>query len=354
LTLSNQTLASLGWSNLLNQAALELNLDNTQPVRIVAMHRDAIDVIGEEFSGRIPRAHEAGGADNQRLTVGDWLLVDKYSRRMRAMLPRKSLFKRRAAGTGVQTQMIAANVDTLLVVTSANQDFNVARLERYLALAHEAEVAPVVLITKADLCENPHDYVAKAASLMPGLMAEAIDARDPNLLNVLKPWLGAGQTLAVLGSSGVGKSTIVNTLMGGVIQETQGIREDDAKGRHTTTGRSLHQLATGAWLMDTPGMRELQIMDAAGGVGAVFADIAELEAACRFSDCTHVSEPDCAIRAALEAGTLDEARLKRYGKLLREERRNTEAVHLAHQRVKSFGKKVKASYQHKLNRTRQW
>lgn len=353
MTSKPETLASLGWSNALNQAALELNEPDAMPVRVMAVHRDALEVAGETVAGRILPAHDIDD-DAQRPTIGDWILIDPRTHKPRAVLPRKSLFKRRAAGVDARAQLIAANVDTVLIVTSANQDFNVARIERYLALAHDAEVAPVVLITKADLCEDPHDFVARASALMPGLLAEAIDARDPALLKTLKPWLGAGQTLAVLGSSGVGKSTIVNTLMGETIQDTQGIREDDAKGRHTTTGRSLHKLATGAWLMDTPGMRELQIMDAAEGIEAVFADIADLEASCRYSDCTHANEPACAIRTALEDGTLDPARLTRYRKLQREERRNTEQVHEAHKRVRAFGKRVKASFQHKLNRTRQW
>lgn len=353
MTQSNETLTGLGWSPVLSRAAFELNIENAIPARVIAVHRDALEVAGEAFSGRIPPAHDAE-SDEDRPTTGDWILIDERTHRPRAVLPRKSLFKRRAAGTDARTQLIAANVDTLLIVTSANQDFNVARIERYLALAHEAEVAPVVLITKADLCDDPHGYVAKASALMPGLLAEAIDARDPALVKILRPWLGAGQTLAVLGSSGVGKSTIVNTLMGDSVQDTQGIREDDAKGRHTTTGRSLHKLATGARLMDTPGMRELQIADVAAGIEAVFEDVAALEASCRYSDCTHSNEPDCAIRAALESGDLDPDRLKRYRKLQREDRRNTEAVHEAHKRVRAFGKRVKASFQHKLNRTRQW
>jgi ribosome biogenesis GTPase len=353
LTATTETLASLGWSNTLNQAALNLNIENAIPVRVMAVHRDALEVAGEGAANRIPPPHDIED-DDERPTAGDWILIDARTHRVRAVLTRNSLFRRRAAGTDARTQLIAANVDTLLIVTSANQDFNVARIERYLALAHEAEVAPVVLITKADLCDDPHDFVAKASALMPGLLVEAIDARDPSLLKTLKPWLGAGQTLAVLGSSGVGKSTIVNTLMGQSVQETQGIREDDAKGRHTTTGRSLHKLATGAWLMDTPGMRELQIAGVADGIEAVFEDIAALEASCRYSDCTHANEPGCAIRVALESGDLDADRLKRYRKLQREDRRNTEAVHEAHKRVRAFGKRVKASYQHKLNRTRQW
>lgn len=320
--------------------------------RVTAVHRDALEVLGPQIAGRIRSEREEGPGGPP--TVGDWVLLDRGTRRVATVLPRTSLFQRKAAGLTVRAQAIAANVDTLLIATSANQDFNVARLERYLALAKEAAVTPVILVTKADLSPDAAGYAARARALLPGLVAEAVDARDPDLARQLKPWLAPGQTLALLGSSGVGKSTVVNTLMGAALQATHGIREDDAKGRHTTTGRSLHRLATGAWLMDTPGMRELQIVDVASGVQAVFADVAALAAACRFSDCGHGGEPGCAVAAALADGSLDPARLKRYEKLRREERRNSEAIHEKRARIKGFGRMARASYQRKLSETRGW
>jgi ribosome biogenesis GTPase len=218
----------------------------------------------------------------------------------------------------------------------------VARLERYLALAHEAGVTPVVVLTKADLVDDPESYADKARRLMPGLLVECLDALDPAAVSAaLTPWCGLGQTVALVGSSGVGKSTLVNTLAGAGL-ETRGIREDDARGRHTTTGRSLHRLAGGGWLIDTPGMRELQLTDAADGIAEVFDDIATLARSCRFSDCRHDTEPECAVRAAIESGTLDAARFERYRKLASEDRRNSEALHERRARDRAFGKMARA------------
>ena len=353
MTKTNETLAGFGWSHELERAARAAGADDLTPVRVIAVHRDALEVAGPTFAGRIP-APKGVEDEVDRPTAGDWLLLKPDTHGLAGILPRKSLFKRRAAGVDVRMQLIAANVDTALIVTSANVDFNAARLERYLALTLEAQVTPIVMITKADLCPDISPYLEAARGLMPGLLVESVDAREAPLTDLLGPWLAPGQTLVVLGSSGVGKSTIVNNLMSADIQQTQGVREDDVKGRHTTTGRSLHRLRTGAWLMDTPGMRELQITDVADGINAVFSDVATMMANCKFSDCTHANEPGCAIRTALADGTLQPDRLLRFQKLQREERHNTEALHLAHARNKAFGKKAKANFKAKLKRTRDW
>jgi ribosome biogenesis GTPase len=238
-------------------------------------------------------------------------------------------------------------------VTSANADFNIARLERYLALAADASVTPLVFITKADLVEDTSPFIDQARQLMPNLLVEAVDARSAESFDNLSMWLGTGQTLALVGSSGVGKSTILNTLKGTQSQQTNVIREDDAKGRHTTTNRSMHRLRAGAWLIDTPGMRELQIVDVDDGIDAVFADIVELASQCKFSDCRHNGEPGCAIRVALEQGVLDDDRLKRFEKLQREDRRNSETIAEAHARQQRFGRMTKRSFAEKLKR-REW
>jgi ribosome biogenesis GTPase / thiamine phosphate phosphatase len=345
-------LRDFGWSAHF-QAQLSPNELNVCAVRVVAVHRDALEVAGPSFEGRVLPLAPVDDDGETAATVGDWLLLDDETRRALRVLERRSVFKRKGAGRDRRVQLIAANVDTLLLVTSANQDFNPARLERYLALASEAEVMPVVVITKADLAGDAAAYVATARKLMPGLVVEAFDARSPDAAAQLAPWFAPGQTLALLGSSGVGKSTIVNSLAGHALQHTQGIREDDARGKHTTTGRSLHRLANGAWLMDTPGMRELQLIDVADGIDEVFEDVTQLFAACRFSDCTHDNEPGCAVQDALAAGTLEAERLRRYQKLQREERRNSESIADSRARAKNFGRMARRVFADKLKR-REW
>ncbi|MBP6012684.1 MAG: ribosome small subunit-dependent GTPase A [Alphaproteobacteria bacterium] len=339
------TLKDLGWHPHFEAQLSETERVEARAVRVMAVHRDALEVAGPSFEGRVPPLIE----DEEALaTVGDWFLIERHAPRALRVLEPRSVFKRKSAGTGRRVQLIAANVDTLLLVTSANQDFNPARLERYLALAAEAEVTPVVVITKADMAADAADYAVAARKLMPGLLVEALDARSGEAARVLAPWIGRGQTLALLGSSGVGKSTLVNSLSGHTLQATHGIREDDAKGRHTTTGRSLHRLASGAWLMDTPGMRELQLIDAASGIDEVFEDVAQLMTQCRFSDCTHGNEPGCAVQGALSSGALDADRLKRYRKLLREERHNSESIAESRARSRKFGKMAKGVFAEKL------
>lgn len=305
-------------------------------MRVIAVHRGVLEVIGPAFEGRVaPLGTETPA------TVGDWLVLDGGNRRPSRLLERRTLLQRKRPGEGREVQLIGANVDTLFLVTSANDEFNPARLERYLAIAREAEVTPVVVITKADLVADSRPYQVAARGLTPGLVVEAIDARSVPEIAALQPWLQPGQTVALLGSSGVGKSTLVNSLMGAEHQATAVIRETDARGRHTTTGRSLHRLAGGAWLLDTPGMRELQLVDAAEGIGEVFDDITALADACRFTDCRHESEPGCAIQGAIATGGLDPDRLGRYQKLVREERHNSESVAEARARFRSFGKVAK-------------
>jgi ribosome biogenesis GTPase / thiamine phosphate phosphatase len=348
MTNETDALADYGWSPFF-QSQLDPNESKTLvPVRVMVVHRTRLDVAGPEFTGRI--AGLDSGDEEGRATVGDWLLIDRVTRAPRRLLARKSLFKRKAAGTGRRVQLIAANVDTLFIVSSCNQDFNSARLERYLALAREAGVMPVVVLTKSDLADDPDTYATQAGKLMPGLLVESLDARSAAEVGRLRPWCGRGQTVALVGSSGVGKSTIVNTLAGTSIQSTAAIREDDAHGRHTTRGRSLHLLATGGWLLDTPGMRELQLTDVESGIEEVFADIIALADKCRFADCHHEAEPGCAIRAAIDEGRLDAERLKRFCKLAAEDARNSEAIHARKARERGFGKMMRSIQKDKKGR----
>jgi len=228
------------------------------------------------------------------------------------------------------------------VATSCNADFNVARLERYLALAHDAEVTPVILLTKADQAEDPAYYEDAARALGRDLEVIAFNAKGGTVMDVLAPWCGTGQTVALAGSSGVGKTTIANALTGGEA-DTQGIREDDARGRHTTTGRSLHRIPLGGWLIDTPGMRGLGVAEVSAGIDATFPEISELVDHCKFRDCAHETEPGCAVQAALAAGDINPDRLQRYKKLKREDALATENIAQARDRQKKFTKKVKTA-----------
>lgn len=343
-------LADLGW-NTFFQSQLEPGTDTAAvPARVMAVHRGALVVAGVGFDERSILPFSADAADaTAQATVGDWLLLDRASGEAVRLLARKSLFKRLAAGTEHKVQLIAANIDVLFIVTSCNQDFNPARLERYLALAADAGVTPVIVLTKADLTETPEDYVRTAARLQAGLMVETVDARDPGAVGALAAWCAHGQTVALVGSSGVGKSTLVATLSGAEIA-TKGIREGDAKGRHTTTARMLYRLPGGGWLLDTPGMRELQLGDARAGIDELFAEIADVAARCKFGDCAHDGEPGCAVAAALADGTLAAAQVARWRKLADEDAHNsaTMAQRRAHDRT--FGKQVRAAVRGKKQR----
>lgn len=334
-------LKDLGWSAFFQAQLDPDDLAAATPVRVMAVHRNGLVVEGPGVDQLIPPFVSDASDQATVATVGDWVLVDHDTFRPTRLLDRMSLFKRRSAGTGRMLQLIAANVDTLFIVTSCNQDFNVARLERYLALAREAEVMPVVVLTKADLMDTPEDFVGAAAKLLPGLTVDAVDARDPQNVAALEAWCGAGQTVALVGSSGVGKSTLINTLTGLGRIATQGVREDDDKGRHTTSARALHKLPTGGWLLDTPGMRELQLTDVKSGLDEVFTDVVDLAKACRFTNCSHETESGCAVLAAIESGELDEQRLKRWKKLIAEEARNTETLAERRARDRAFGKMIK-------------
>jgi len=334
----------MGWQAFFQQQLTLEEYQSTTIARIAAQHRSGFQLLTGTGTIKLTGTGTITLPQNPNfppMTVGDWILLDEEQKFVRC-LERSSLFQRKAAGTKASYQLIAANIDTLFIVCSLNDDFNLNRIERYLTLANEAQVEAVVVLTKADLCEDAETQRAEVQRLDPMLMVETVNALDSESVGQLSGWCKQGKTVAVMGSSGVGKSTLLNTLMATETQLTGGIREDDCKGRHTTTSRSMHQLPHGGLLIDTPGMRELQLTDCEAGVSETFSDIEEIARECRFSDCQHQSEPGCAIQSALSQGTIDERRLSNYFKLLREQARNSAT--LAEQRAasKQFGKMVRS------------
>lgn len=330
------TLTELGWKAYFQQ---QLTLDECEaslPARVFALDRSIIHLQATSEKIDSPLLPSMKG-----ITVGDWVLLDEqklYSR----TLERTTLFSRKSAGKKVDTQLIAANLDTVFIVSAMNMDFNLNRIERYLVLANEAGVQPVLVLTRLDSCTEPDTYRAQAQGLDSSIEVVLVNSLYAESVSQLNAWCSTGQTVALLGSSGVGKSTIVNTLLGKNVQDTHSIREDDSKGRHTTTGRSIHLLTEGGLLLDTPGMRELQLLSSEHGVDETFSEITKFAAQCKFSDCQHEYEPGCAVIKAIEEGRLEERRLASYKKLIREQAFN--AATLAEKRAKDrqFGRHVRS------------
>lgn len=327
------TLEKLGWQSFFSQQTDVDEMTATPPARVTEVHRTGFQVLGEHIDMIVPPGPDA--------TVGDWLMVNLELPIQSRVLERKSLIKRRAPGHDRQIQLIAANIDTTFIVTSCNQDFNIARLERYIALAFEADVDPVILLTKPDLSDAPESYLQQARTISDLVPVIALDARGDAPKSELAQWCKPGKTIAFLGSSGVGKSTLVNALSETQSIETQAIREDDAKGRHTTTRRQLYFLPNGCAVLDTPGMRELQLTDVASGLEDLFSDLHELSLNCRFRDCKHMSEPGCAVLAAVDDGTIARDRFERWQKLVAEEQFNTASLAERKSKDKTLGKTIR-------------
>lgn len=343
------SLARLGWRAFHSQQLTLEELDTAYPARVSSVHRSGLTVISERGTASVSVPPRIAEAAEVGITVGDWVLVEKDAPRVARRIEPGSVIVRSAAGTGHRQQAIAANLDTLFVVTSCNEDFNPSRLERYLAVAFDAQVTPVIVLTKTDLCEQVEHYLRQAAALSQGIAVVAVNATQPTCAAALEPWLHAGQTVAFVGSSGVGKSTLVNTLTGAA-QATAGIREDDSKGRHTTSAREMFALDSGAWVIDTPGMRELKVGAVQTGIESVFENIEALAANCRFRDCRHESEAGCAVLAAVASGQLDERRLASYHKLQREAAHAAMTKHERHARERKFGRMVASALRSKRQR----
>lgn len=314
-------LASLGWSTFFED---QLSPDEAglAPMRIATVHRSRMTAQSAEGPVRLQLPLQANTA---HYAVGDWVLVDPATDMLQRRLDRRTLLQRRTEG-GTVPQLIAANVDTLFIVSSCNADLNPARIERYLAVANEAGTTPVIVLTKVDQVTDTQPYRDQVTGLQRGVEIVMLNANTPEAALALAPWCAAGQTIALVGSSGVGKSSLLNTLAQKTAEEAQltgSIREDDARGRHTTTSRSLHAIAGGGWAIDTPGIRTLHVSDISVGLDLLFTEIAELVPDCRFRNCTHVHEPGCAILAAVADGRLDGQRVERWRGLQEENRLNT-------------------------------
>jgi ribosome biogenesis GTPase len=313
-------LAALGWDAERESQFSPHRPDGLVPGRVTVQHRGAYDVLAEDGERRcevVPRLVKEAASAADLPVVGDWVALDPDTRVIHALLPRRSSVSRRRAGESDVEQVLAANVDIVFIVSSLNEELNLRRIERYLTLAWESGTRPVVVLTKVDLHAAPEVPRREVEAIAQGATVHVISAKTGVGLADLRRELGPGVTAVLLGSSGVGKSTLVNTLTGDEKLATGELRQD-GKGRHTTTRRALILLPGGGILIDTPGLRELQLWESGEGLEEAFPDVTSLFEHCRFSDCTHESEPGCAVQAALADGTLTSERWESYRKLEQE------------------------------------
>lgn len=310
-----------GWSDLLARAFAPHADAGLVPGRIVVQHRDGYliatddgELRGKAAGRLLNEAEEAGHP-----AVGDWVALapnlEERTATVHALLPRRTAFVRRAADSARRPQVIAANIDVALIVTSLNADFNLRRIERYLAAAWQSGARAVVVLTKADLSPDPQVQVAEIAAIAPDCPVLVVAAKAGAGLEALRGQVKPGETCVLIGSSGAGKSTLVNALLGEDRMATHAIREGDDQGRHTTSHRELVLLPDGGLILDTPGIREVGLIDADEGLSATFDDVEQLIQGCRFSNCAHAGEPGCAVQAALDSGALDPARWGHFQKL---------------------------------------
>lgn len=347
------SLHDLGWNAHFAEAFAPHAKTGVIPGRVSLEHNHVLRVLSEqgehlaEVSGRVK--HHASGR-HELPAVGDWVVLrldDGGRCQIRAVLPRTGRFARKAAGEWTEEQVVAANIDTVFLVTGLDGDFNPRRIERYLVLAGDSGARPVVILNKADLADDADELAAQMAATAPDVPIHVISAADGRGFDALDQYLGPGRTVALLGSSGAGKSSIVNRLVGSAVLPTRSVRESDSRGRHTSVHRQMIVLPRGGVVIDTPGMRELQLWGADAAPADVFAEVAAVADACRFRDCRHRQEPGCAVKAAVEAGTLDPDRYEHFVKLDEERealevRQNEKALLEQKRQGKVMGKALKS------------
>lgn len=346
---------TIGWDQSIQ------SIDEDKIARVIAVQKNSYRILDGEMEYF---SHVSGNFLNQANTsldypaVGDWVevkkLVDEQKAVINRILPRKSQFVRQAAGTKTEAQIVAANMDTVFIVNSLNHDLNLRRMERYILSTYESGATPVIVLTKRDECtqEEVDAIIAQVEEVAIGVPIIPISSITLEGLDELMTYLPAGKTSALLGSSGVGKSTLVNTLIGNVVQVTKDVRAADSKGRHATTHREMFLLPNGSLLIDTPGMRELQLWEGELAIEATFQDVEAFESECKFTDCQHETEPGCRVQEALVNGDLSDGRYQSYLKLQRElayeKRKQDQKAQLAEKsRWKKVSKDQKNNYKHR-------
>lgn len=347
---------ALGWDAYFEAVWKERELLNCVPARVVSQQRGLWRVAGDfkecwaEASGKLRKGSEEGG---DWPAVGDWVAAEILSGQANAIihrvLPRRSRFARKAAGKAMAEQVIAANIDMALIVAGLDGDFNLRRIERYLAQCWESGARPAIVLNKADICPEPGKVVAEIERVAMGTPVFLVSAKAGEGLDALEAHFRKWETMVMLGSSGVGKSTLVNHFLREERQRTHSVRESDSRGRHTTSSGELLMLRGGAMIIDTPGLRELQLWNAAEGMSETFREIDQLTEECRFSDCHHGNEPGCAVQAALASGIIDTGRWENWKKLQREHdfllrKTDPKARHAEKKRIKVIMRQIKEKY----------
>ncbi|MGL4522519.1 MAG: ribosome small subunit-dependent GTPase A [Bacilli bacterium] len=347
-------LSQLGWSHDYDVPSEEFTIG-----RVLLEHKGMYKV----YDGEQEYVSEVNGKMRFQATgrhdypaVGDfvWMKVQQSEGKaiIHGIFPRFSCFSRKVAGNKMEEQILATNINTVFLVSSLNHDFNIRRLERYLVVAYESGANPVIVLTKKDLCDDIEDKIQEVENIAFGVPIYAVDSLTQEGTLFLSSYCQEGQTVALLGSSGVGKSTLLNALMNEQVAKTGGIREDDAKGRHTTTHRELFFLPSGGMVIDTPGMRQLQLWDGGSSIDTTFSDVEDLAQTCRFHDCQHQQEPGCSVQDALQTGTLKQERFQSYLKLQKElayaeRKQNDAAARTEKEKWKKISKAQKQHYKHR-------